>query len=135
MFRLVSDKRIILLTTAAVIVVTIPAGMQLNARSQTLAIARAMTNGDPSRAPATIRRYGCSGCHTIRGVPGADGKVGAPLQDLRERVYIAGVAPNNADNLVQWIVNPQVLSPRSAMPATGITESEARDVAAFLYSH
>ncbi|WP_244434539.1 MULTISPECIES: c-type cytochrome [unclassified Afipia] len=107
--------------------------MDLKERSRTLTIARTMTNGDPVRAPNLLRRYGCGGCHTIRGIAGADGKVAAPLQDLRERVYIAGVVPNTSDNLVKWIINPQALSPRSAMPATGISESEARDVAAYLY--
>jgi cytochrome c len=44
------------------------------------------------------------------------------------------VISNTPDNLVQWIVSPQSFSPQSAMPATGITEAEARDVATFLYS-
>jgi cytochrome c1 len=49
-------------------------------------------------------------------------------------VYVAGVATNTADNLIAWIVSPQTFSPRSAMPATGISEAEARDVATYLYS-
>jgi cytochrome c len=36
--------------------------------------------------------------------------------------------------MVRWIVNPQQFSPQTAMPATGITEEEARDVAAYLYA-
>jgi cytochrome c len=99
------------------------------------AIARAMTGGNPSRAPLLIRRYGCGGCHTISGVPGADGKVAAPLDQFRQRVFIAGVLRNTPDNLRQWIVAPQNFSSQSAMPASGITENEARDVAAFLYAH
>ncbi|GGC64598.1 cytochrome c [Siccirubricoccus deserti] len=97
-------------------------------------VARAITGGDPARAPALLRRYGCAGCHTIPGVPGADGKVAAPLAGLRARVYIGGVVPNTAENLVVWLLDPRALSPRTAMPATGITEAEARDVAAYLYS-
>jgi cytochrome c len=97
-------------------------------------IARAMTGGDPSRAPDLIRRYGCAGCHTIRGIPGSDGQVGGPLVDLRRRVFVGGVAPNTPANLIQWIVAPQSFSPRTAMPASGISEAEARDVAAYLYS-
>jgi cytochrome c1 len=50
-------------------------------------------------------------------------------------VYIGGTTNNSPDNLVQWIVSPQTFSPRTVMPATGITEAEARDVAAYLYSH
>jgi cytochrome c1 len=44
------------------------------------------------------------------------------------------VVPNSPENLVRWIVAPQIFSPRSAMPATGISEAEARDVATYLYS-
>jgi cytochrome c1 len=36
--------------------------------------------------------------------------------------------------MVRWIVNPPFIDPLTAMPATGITEAEARDVAAYLYS-
>ena len=89
----------------------------------------------PTAAPALITRYGCGGCHAIPGVPGADGAVAAPLGGLRKRVFVAGVVLNTPDNLVRWIVQPQSVSPQTAMPATGITEREARDVAAYLYAH
>ena len=56
-------------------------------RQQNERVARAMTGGDPGRAPALIRRYGCAGCHTIPGIPGGDGQVGASLADLS----VAGV--------------------------------------------
>lgn len=104
-------------------------------RHQRMQVARVLTQGDASRAPPIMRRYGCAGCHTIPGIAGADGQVGGPLRGVRTRVYIGGVANNTADNLVRWIVSPQSFSPRSAMPATGISEGEARDVAAYLYSH
>jgi cytochrome c len=97
-------------------------------------VAIAITGGDPSRAPPLLRRYGCAGCHTIAGLPGADGKVAAPLDHLRQRVYIAGSIANSPDNLVRWIASPQAISPGSAMPDTGISEDEARNVAAFLYA-
>ncbi|MBY3488979.1 cytochrome C [Rhizobium leguminosarum] len=103
-------------------------------RERRQAVAIAMTSGDPRRAPVIFRRYGCAGCHVIPGVPGADGKVGGPLTDLRQRVYIGGVANNTSENLVQWIVFPQRFSANSAMPATGISEVEARDLAAYLYA-
>ena len=93
-----------------------------------------MAGGDPARAPDIIRRYGCAGCHTIPGIPGGDGKVGGPLADIKGRVYVGGVVTNTAENLIAWIVSPQTFSPRSAMPVTGISEAEARDVATYLYS-
>jgi cytochrome c2 len=97
-------------------------------------ISVAMTGGDFARAPNIIRRYGCAGCHTIPGIPGGDGQVGGALADIKHRVYVGGVITNSPDNLVRWLVSPQTFSPRSAMPATGISEAEARDVAAYLYS-
>jgi cytochrome c len=109
-------------------------GIAQNYRKETENAARAMTAGDPARAPVLIRRYGCAGCHTISGIPGGDGQVGSSLVHLRQRVYIAGVAPNSPDNLIRWIVSPQTFSPRTAMPATGISEAEARDIAAYLYA-
>jgi cytochrome c2 len=99
-----------------------------------MAVARALTGGDPARAPALLNRYGCGGCHTIPGMAGADGQVGPVLRTLRQRVYIAGSLPNTAPNLVAFLVDPQRFRPRSAMPVTGISADEARDVAAWLYA-
>jgi cytochrome c2 len=104
-------------------------------RRQADRIAIAMTGGDPTRAPGIMRRYGCGGCHAISGIPGADGQVGPQLSRLVHRVYIGSGLPNSPDHLIQWIVEPHQFSRRSAMPATGISEAEARDVAAYLYAH
>jgi cytochrome c2 len=103
--------------------------------SQSEAVARALTSGDPARASFLVTRYGCAGCHTIPGLPAADGKVGPSLGGLSQRVFIAGVLPNSADNLINWIVDPRAYSPRSAMPVTGISKAEARDIGAWLYAH
>nr|WP_168879011.1 c-type cytochrome [Rhizobium sp. P28RR-XV]NLR85604.1 c-type cytochrome [Rhizobium sp. P28RR-XV] len=119
----------------ALLCALIGANMAKDSR-QRLKVARVLTQGgDPSRAPAIFRRYGCTGCHQIPGIAGADGQVGGALSGLQNRVYIAGVVNNTGDNLVHWIVSPQDLSPNSAMPKTGISEAEARDLAAYLYTH
>jgi cytochrome c len=110
------------------------AGAIWNRQQQSEMLARALVGGDPARAPPILRRYGCAGCHTIPGIPGADGQVGGSLSGIKRRVYVGGVALNSPDNLARWVVSPQALSPRSAMPATGISEAEARDVVAYLYS-
>jgi len=107
---------------------------QWSEASEREAAARAMTGGDPTRAATLMTRYGCAGCHAIPGVPGADGQVGPPLIQMRKRVFIAGALPNTASNLIAWIVQPEAHDPHSAMPITGITRAEARDVAAWLYS-
>jgi cytochrome c2 len=99
------------------------------------AVARAITGGDPANAETYLLRYGCAGCHTIPGIPGADGQVGPVLSGLQKRVYVGGVLRNSTGNLIAWIVEPQRYSPNSAMPITGISPAEARDVAAYLYGH
>jgi cytochrome c2 len=117
------------------LVVAAAVGLLWQTQHRATSAAMAITGGDVMRGPELIRRYGCAGCHTIPGIPGGDGKVGGPLNGIRQRVYVGGVVTNSPDNLIRWIVTPQTFSPRTAMPATGISEAEARDVAAYLYSH
>src|SRR3954471_13469534 len=94
----------------AIAAIAAGAGAWWGRRQQSESVAAAITAGDASRAPDLIRRFGCGGCHTIPGVPGGDGQVGGPLQNLRTRVYIGGVATNTAENLIRFIVNPQSFS-------------------------
>jgi cytochrome c len=122
------------LSIGLLIALAVAGALSLMEMNQTSQVARAMTRGDPSRAPDLIRRYGCAGCHTIGGINGGDGQVGGQLSDMRKRVYVGGVLNNTPENMVRWIVNPEQFSPRTAMPATGISEQEARDVAAYLYA-
>jgi cytochrome c len=97
--------------------------------------AREITGGgEPSRGQAAVVKYGCPACHTIPRVPGASGLVGPPLTGIAARVYIGGVLENTPDNMMQWVRNPRRFSPRTAMPNTGVTEQDARDIAAFLYT-
>jgi cytochrome c len=96
--------------------------------------AAAMTGGDPSRGRAAISRYGCSTCHTIPGVNGANGLVGPPLSQMASRSYIAGVMPNTPDNMIRWIENPPQVDGLTAMPNLGVSEQDARDIAGYLYT-
>jgi cytochrome c1 len=96
--------------------------------------AKELTAGDPSRGPVLMRRYGCVTCHTIPGVVGANGLVGPPLSGIASRSYIAGVLTNDPAHLIQWIRDPKGVDPLTAMPNTGLSEVEARDIAAYLYT-
>ncbi|MBW3599220.1 MAG: c-type cytochrome [Planctomycetes bacterium] len=89
---------------------------------------------DADRGRLLIREYGCGACHTVPGAPGATGKVGPRLDELREKVYIAGVLPNSPPDLIMWIQSPQEADPRTAMPDLNVGERDARDIAAYLYS-
>jgi cytochrome c2 len=94
--------------------------------------ARALTGGDPDRGQDAIARYGCGGCHDIPGVPGADGKVAPPLDGIASRTILAGSLPNTIDNLERWIQHPQEIVPGNVMPDMGVTDADARDIAALL---
>jgi cytochrome c len=89
---------------------------------------------DPARGKALIRQAGCGSCHGIPGIASAHGEVGPPLDELARRAYLAGVLPNNFENLVLWIVQPQSIAPGSAMPDLGLDEARAEDIAAYLYT-
>lgn len=92
----------------------------------------AVPGGDVDRGRLLLRQFGCGACHRIPGVAAAEGNVGPPLAKLHERVYLAGVVPNTPDNLVRWILDPQAIDPLTAMPDLGVTEPQARDMAAYL---
>ena len=94
----------------------------------------AVPGGDPGRGRELVEVYACGSCHVVPRVLGADSRVGPPLTGFGERAYIAGELPNTPGNLVRWIMNPRAVEPRTAMPPMGVTEQEARDLAAFLYT-
>jgi cytochrome c1 len=90
--------------------------------------------GDARRAPALMRAFGCAACHSIPGIPNADGNVGPPLSGFGRRTYIAGMLSNTPQNLIRWLRNPQGVVPGNAMPNMGVTDAQARDLAAYLYT-
>jgi cytochrome c2 len=96
--------------------------------------ARPVPGGDPAAGRQLLAERGCGSCHTIPGVRGANGLVGPPLDHFARRAYIAGEVINNADFLVRWIEVPQAIEPGTAMPNLGITEGQARSMAAYLYT-
>ncbi len=89
--------------------------------------------GDAERGKVAMKEYGCGSCHTIPGLTGARGLVGPPLGDVASRMYIAGVLPNEPDNVIRWIMNPPSVDSKTAMPYLGVTERDARDMAEYLY--
>jgi cytochrome c oxidase assembly factor CtaG/cytochrome c2 len=93
-----------------------------------------MTGGHPSRGREAMRKYGCQSCHTIPGVTGTKALVGPPLAGIAERSFIGGVLTNSPENMINWLRDPPAAAPRTAMPNLGVTEKDARDMAAYLYT-
>jgi cytochrome c len=89
--------------------------------------------GDPEAGRLALVRLGCTACHTVEGVRAPTGRVGPSLDELQDRRMIAGRLANTPENAVRFILDPQGVSPGSAMPNLRVVEAEARDIVAFLY--
>ena len=87
---------------------------------------------DAARGRRAIQQYACVTCHEIPGVVGANAPVGPPLAGMATRAFIAGVLPSTPENLVRWLRSPHEVSPRNAMPDLGVSDTDARDIAAYL---
>jgi cytochrome c2 len=95
---------------------------------------RVVAGGDPAAGKHLIKRYGCGSCHVVPGVTGANGMVGPPLEHFSRRAYIAGEVPNDPEFLIRWIEVPQAIEPGTVMPNLGVSEGQARSIAAYLYT-
>lgn len=88
--------------------------------------------GDVERGKRALHQYACSACHTIPGVTSSSPHVGPPLAGIAGRTLIAGKLANTPDNMVRWLRHTREVDPMTAMPELGVTEQDARDIAAYL---
>lgn len=93
-----------------------------------------MPGSDAGRGREIIARVGCASCHVIPGVDWPQGRVGPSLEGFAARSLIAGRLENEPTLLAAYMRNAPAFTPRSAMPPMPLTEQEARDVAAYLYT-
>ncbi|WEF34430.1 c-type cytochrome [Pseudoduganella chitinolytica] len=91
-----------------------------------------MPQPDARRGRVALTQYACQSCHLIPGVTGPATYVGPPLYDLGRRSHIAGLLPNTSEHLAHWIRAPQAVHPATTMPTLGVSERDARDMAAYL---
>lgn len=95
---------------------------------------RQIAGADAARGRAVIERVGCAVCHVIPGVDWPQGAVGGSLAGFGARPMIAGRIPNRPDLLARWVRDAPSLAPGTAMPPMPLTETQSRDVAAYLYA-
>jgi cytochrome c len=124
--------KIALLTIIVLLAIAAYVTADFYARGNTQQWASQMTGGNPRRGKDLIPYYGCPSCHTIPGIRQAEGGVGPPLTGVADRMYIAGVLENTPDNLMHWIRSPRDINLKTDMPNMYVTESDARDIAAYL---
>jgi cytochrome c2 len=94
--------------------------------------AQAHADESIERGRVALQQYACVACHRVPGITGAEAHVGPPLAGIASRTIVGGVLPNSPDNMLRWIREPQKVSPLTAMPDLGVTERDARDMAAYL---
>lgn len=121
-----------------------PGGIRLAGFWRALACAALVAcDGPPDRTPtlgdADIARgrqlvaaKGCTACHSFPDVRWPRGGLGPSLDGFGRQGLIAGRLPNQPGVLMQFVRNAPALVPGTAMPAVTMTDSEARDVTAYL---
>ena len=95
---------------------------------------RAVAGGDAVLGKRLLEQYQCSSCHLIPDTAGAASHAGPPLLGFGRRSYIAGRIPNQAPELVQWLIDPPAMKPGTMMPNLGVSQADARHMAAYLYT-
>lgn len=123
--------RIVLLSLASAILVIMVVACDAGRATRVYSVS---TIGNAKHGKELITGYGCGACHLIPGIHAARGMVGPPLICFSQRTMIAGELPNTPENLARWIENPKAVEPHTAMPNLGLTEDQAYDVTAYLYT-
>jgi len=103
-------------------------------RGSTKQQAQNLTGGDPAKGKEAIGRYGCGACHTIPGIKDANATIGPPLDNIASRQILGGHLQNTPANMARWIQHPQQIDPKNAMPELGVTDDDAHNIVAFLYT-
>ncbi|KRB86564.1 hypothetical protein ASE00_07700 [Sphingomonas sp. Root710] len=89
---------------------------------------------DPHAAAKALIAERCAACHVVPGIATATGTVGPPLSGIARQQILAGRYPNRPDVMTRWLIDPQAMQPGGAMPSTGLSPSQAKIIADYLYT-
>ncbi|WP_292083121.1 c-type cytochrome [Brevundimonas sp. UBA7506] len=95
---------------------------------------RPLAQADAAEGLRLIERHGCGACHAIPGVRWPQGRTGGDLAGVAARPMIAGRLPNQPAVMAAFVRDAPALLPDTGMPPMPLTDAEARDVAAYLYT-
>lgn len=90
--------------------------------------------GNPARGKELIDTYACTACHGVPGFEGPHGSLGPTLAGIATRPHIGGRVPNDPQTMAAYLQNPPAVDPPTRMPPLGLTEEEARHIAAYLFT-
>lgn len=119
---------------AAVLMTLVVATAGPAACSDKTDLPRTLAGADPARGLEIIDHTGCGACHAVPGIDWPKGASAAPLDGFGDSPLISGRLPNQPDTLVRFLRDAPSLDRQTAMPPMPLTEPEARDVAAYLYT-
>jgi len=96
--------------------------------------------GDPAKGRVLLDTRGCGMCHRMSGVPALKSSVpraAMAAAQLRDGMLLAPDLAHTRKRfqrarLVQWLMDPKSLKRDALMPKEGLSEDEARHVAAYL---
>lgn len=71
----------------------------------------------------------CLGCHAI-GDQG--GRLGPNLTNFADRDWVAGIKPNNKEELAKWLKNPQEMKPGNKMPNLNLSDTQVNSLVEYL---
>lgn len=91
-----------------------------------------LPSADPEKGRTLVVAKGCAACHAFPDVRWPRGAVGPSLDGFAGQALIAGRLPNQPGMLIRFIRDAPAYVPDGAMPATPLSDQEARDVAAYL---
>jgi cytochrome c oxidase subunit 2 len=90
------------------------------------------TSPEAQQGALLFQRKTCAACHTIAGTQ-ANGTVGPDLTHLASRdTLAAGAVDNTPANLARWLADPNSIKPGSHMPNLQLSDTEVRDLVAYL---
>ncbi|MFS0710241.1 c-type cytochrome [Brevundimonas sp. 3P9-tot-E] len=95
---------------------------------------RDLAGADAVEGLRLIRTQGCGACHVIPGVAWPEGRTGGSLAGVGARPMIAGRLPNQPAVMAAFVRDAPSLLPDTGMPPMPLSEAEARDIAAYLYT-
>jgi cytochrome c len=93
-----------------------------------------LTGGDPESGRKKLALRSCGSCHSIPGVPRAEGKSAPSLAGWSGRRTFLNSVPNTPENLEKWLDKPSHRKPGTAMPDINLSPQDSRDMAAYLFS-
>jgi len=95
---------------------------------------RDLAGADAGEGLRLVRAHGCGACHAIPGVAWPGGRTGGSLAGVAARPMIAGRLPNQPAVMAAFVRDAPSLLPDTGMPPMRLSEAEARDIAAYLYT-